>query len=798
MHLRQGRHPLAARHASLRRFQPELLERRVLLAATLDIEGVQNASLDQPRVHAYLAGTQGGDPLSTTGEGIDLRGFLDTGASGLLIGLEHADEMGLDPSTYNGRQVIFSDVGVAGFEDFYVSNPIYPAVAPWRSLFELEVPIEEFDRTYGAMRTQISQHESPGFEPLNVLGMPLIRNKVMVVDARPLNDPEEFDSLRTYLYPFGTPYNPQDINQNPGIVPTNRHVRLGYGDFRRFTLVTPEGAPGPTLTHNPFIGPDPVAKLNGQNPTTPPGITITRGAASRTGSFLLDSGAAASIISQDMAGGTGVHYAPGTYGTENARLVDAQGNPVPNQFQIDIGGIGGTVTAAGYFLDSLSLPTVEGEPIRFIQAPVLVLDITVFDPVTEQELTLDGVFGMNYLVASIYVNGQELGDAAAGAFDFWTFDEANGILGLAVPNLAPPATPPALVSAFDRYQQSPGALVYRFTKDVGASLTAGDLTVRRLSNNTTVAGVTLNYNATTGTAVFTLPAGLANDNYRATLNAAGVTDASGQALAGGNHVLTFFRLTGDITRDRSVNGSDFAILASNFGRAGGYEDGDLNADGQINGSDFSLLAGNFGRSLTQPTLVAASSSMSFTNGAAPGATGGTADDAVELTLPNLKAAPAKVPAALSRFAGPGRLVSFDRPATATPTPRPAPVPAPAPTPAPTPTPVPTPVAPAPPSAAGASGTLFRDRNGNGRRDRGETVLSGRRLFIDANANGRRDRGEKLTASNARGGWSFSNLAAGKHTIRIEQRRGASAAESVARWVLELKDGEVLTGKLLAL
>src|SRR5688572_18612907 len=88
MHLRRGRNLLSTRHAPRCRFAPELLDRRVLLAATLNIEGVQNDSLDQSRVHASRAGSQNGEPLSTSGEGIDLRGFLDTSASGLLISTE--------------------------------------------------------------------------------------------------------------------------------------------------------------------------------------------------------------------------------------------------------------------------------------------------------------------------------------------------------------------------------------------------------------------------------------------------------------------------------------------------------------------------------------------------------------------------------------------------------------------------------------------------------------------------------------------------------------------------------------
>jgi hypothetical protein len=63
-------------------------------------------------------------------------------------------------------------------------------------------------------------------------------------------------------------------------------------------------------------------------------------------------------------------------------------------------------------------------------------------------------------------------------------------------------------------------------------------------------------------------------------------------------------LPGDINRDRTVNGSDFAILAGNFGRTGvTYDRGDLNADGAVDGSDFAILAANFGRTLPPAVTV---------------------------------------------------------------------------------------------------------------------------------------------------------------------------------------------------
>jgi YVTN family beta-propeller protein len=65
---------------------------------------------------------------------------------------------------------------------------------------------------------------------------------------------------------------------------------------------------------------------------------------------------------------------------------------------------------------------------------------------------------------------------------------------------------------------------------------------------------------------------------------------------------------GDVNRDGGVNGSDFAILAANFGKSGmQWTNGDFTMDGTINGSDFALLAANFGKSWTggpAPALTA--------------------------------------------------------------------------------------------------------------------------------------------------------------------------------------------------
>ena len=112
---------------------------------------------------------------------------------------------------------------------------------------------------------------------------------------------------------------------------------------------------------------------------------------------------------------------------------------MPGQFTLTIGGIGGSTTVSGFFADSLVVPTIEGDPLEYLPAPMLVADITVVDPNTQEVITLDGVFGMNYLVASLFVDGFIFGDLVGGPFEWLVFDQTTGILGLTFdPNLEIP------------------------------------------------------------------------------------------------------------------------------------------------------------------------------------------------------------------------------------------------------------------------------------------------------------------------------------------------------------------------
>jgi len=138
-------------------------------------------------------------------------------------------------------------------------------------------------------------------------------------------------------------------------------------------------------------------------------------------------------------------------------LVDSiTGATVPNQFTLVIGGVGGQEVLAGFWLDTLKLPTKEAAlfnnddlNIYYTHVPVLVGDISVADPLDPTKtVTLDGIFGMNMLVESIQFSTDDLGNItdlgtpSPSFYQWFTFDEPNGELGLVFdPETVPNATP---------------------------------------------------------------------------------------------------------------------------------------------------------------------------------------------------------------------------------------------------------------------------------------------------------------------------------------------------------------------
>jgi hypothetical protein len=137
------------------------------------------------------------------------------------------------------------------------------------------------------------------------------------------------------------------------------------------------------------------------------------------------------MISSAQAARLGVKYVEGTEGTGSPKLANI---PDDEQFTLTIGGVGGSKKTAGFFIDTLTIPTRERDPLVYKKAPVFITDITVEDPKTKQKRTLDGIFGMNFLVASAHVTEAalmpDIGKLTAGPYDAIVIDEPAKLLGL--------------------------------------------------------------------------------------------------------------------------------------------------------------------------------------------------------------------------------------------------------------------------------------------------------------------------------------------------------------------------------
>jgi hypothetical protein len=191
------------------------------------LDGVQPAALDQPQINMIvyvgvntvpqigvtedpLGGLLGGDEFVYA---FSVQAYLDTGASSILISSPTAALLNLPTEKVGGVDVIYSDVGVAGTDDFSVSTPVHLALAPYIpgqdlnqfndanhtspivTPFTVPVPVTPG----GTLRVQVGPYvpavdtsssdpidqliaELSGAGALDVVGMPAIKGHVMVVD----------------------------------------------------------------------------------------------------------------------------------------------------------------------------------------------------------------------------------------------------------------------------------------------------------------------------------------------------------------------------------------------------------------------------------------------------------------------------------------------------------------------------------------------------------------------------------------------------------------------------------------
>jgi hypothetical protein len=154
---------------------------------------------------------------------------------------------------------------------------------------------------------------------------------------------------------------------------------------------------------------------------------------------------------------------------------------------------------------------------------------------------------------------------------------------------------PTVSSSEFAFATAPQAIRFSFSENVSASLSVADLLLENLSTGETIpsGNIALSYDLGANIASFTFSGyeygALPNGSYRATLLAAGVTDASGNPLPA-DHVLNFFFMMGDADHNGAINFDDYAHIDNGFNNGlNGFGNGDFNYDGVINFDDYALI-----------------------------------------------------------------------------------------------------------------------------------------------------------------------------------------------------------------
>ena len=174
-------------------------------AVAVDYEGVNYAALDIPQVNLLIQPAAGGDPYSLEIFGFEtfnIPGFLDTGASGVVISKFTGDlwEIPKAPG------VVFNDVAIGGTTQFDVSQPVRVRVASSTAI-DVDNPATfetVYNQAYGPLTVQLGPTNVSSDFPLDVFGMPLMIGKNVVLDTR--IDIDNFQFLQTHIYDPGTPF----------------------------------------------------------------------------------------------------------------------------------------------------------------------------------------------------------------------------------------------------------------------------------------------------------------------------------------------------------------------------------------------------------------------------------------------------------------------------------------------------------------------------------------------------------------------------------------------------------------
>ena len=344
------------------------------------LNGVYEAALDLPRIFFVLKRDPTGFSLMPNRTFQVNYAFLDTGASGVVLSRETTDLL----HVARHPTARFTDVGIGGAEHFDVSEPLYLGIAGYG---EQDPEDQRVYKLIGWGRFQVRENIAGLLEqPLDIIGMPAMLGHVVVLDSGATNSLEYFAA---------------DIKKpnDPTIPKVHLEVALRLRSFLH--LRNPDNIPPlPVMASNPVID----------------NVVIQRKNRTSRGEWLLDTGATISLISVRQATRLG--------------LTDENGKPlVKPDFLLPLGGIGRMVQVPGFEVDRLIIPTLSGHNLVFRRARIGVHDIMFLDQKKREFVSLDGVFGSNFLCASVQLQDFLPGDISETVFDKVVIDMQRAVMG---------------------------------------------------------------------------------------------------------------------------------------------------------------------------------------------------------------------------------------------------------------------------------------------------------------------------------------------------------------------------------
>ncbi len=150
------------------------------------IDGVCEAALDLPRIYFLLKHNKNSPVICGPDGFTPAYAFLDTGASGILLSRETAEQLhiNIDP------KAAFADIGVGGEEYFNVSEPLYIGLASYETI---EPNNQKAYKMLGPARFQVKKtYAGLLSEPMDVVGTPVMAGRVAVLNCGATNSLEYF------------------------------------------------------------------------------------------------------------------------------------------------------------------------------------------------------------------------------------------------------------------------------------------------------------------------------------------------------------------------------------------------------------------------------------------------------------------------------------------------------------------------------------------------------------------------------------------------------------------------------